>query len=991
MYLIKRILLHILLFFFLSFSSFSKLEIVKDSRGTDFWLTFLPNYHRNWDSNFPWQKYGDSLYIFLAATEPTKGKIEYYSRDGKFFNNEFEIQNPNSMYIFKIPSYDYELIGCNVSEKFYDTPNPIVQTETVAINSFHITSEKEVSAYALNQANKTSDAFLVLPTDVLGNRYFILSYQSDGVSDDSSQTTPSQFAIVAIEDNTNITIYPKTATYRYGTQTQKIVLNKGEVYLVQAKVTPKNLNTDLTGTEIVSSKPIAVFSGHQRATVPISIRPYVNNPSRDILIEQLPPVSTWGKNSIVVPFAKSRREITNGESIFRVLAAEDGTEIYLNGTRVRTLNQGEFYEGVLNKPYFVSSNKPILVGAYKKTCGSGFNYLGDPFFAIMPPVEQYLDEYRVLNAQAAEVDKAIVYLEQYITVIIPKVSWQSFRIDGAALSLRDIIDVPGSQYVYANIKVSDGVHYLSADTTFGVVIYGYGNANSYGYIGGSNFLRLNFLEPQITTLNTDSCFVSKGIAYKKRPQDAPLSKFVVIDSLLLNCELSYFLNKQDTIFFDFRLKDNFQDGRYAVFVSDTMNLGSQVLDVWIPGFTFGIENQPQNVFKEIKAEIATGKDFCFKVPIINYGNLSKVLTSAYLKNTKILPKNFQPTRLNSGERVELLFCFTSNIDTTIVDTLIIENNCFGKKVLAIEITFSTDKEPPKYQILKDSCSKFYEIIVFDSLNSDKGLKKVSIVQQVNCEANILENYPQFVRIQIRIIDFKQDSYIGVSALDSAGNKIELWDTIPGFTLKVASDIEVPINVGKYYIGHIVCKDFPLYNYGNFPIIIDRAYFINNIEFSIIPSNFPIIVPPKTIFPLTFCFNPTTVGNTWDTLVVEYDKFCVLWDFPFFGEGKEILLESQSKCNVTVTSKITKVNNLSKKVNLYPNPGTEIIYLEPKENSEFLELEIFDLYGKILLHNFFKIENNSILEINISALVQGVYYIRVSDRQGNIEHFLFQKL
>ncbi|MFN3306334.1 MAG: hypothetical protein ACK42Z_04000, partial [Candidatus Kapaibacteriota bacterium] len=68
-----------------------------------------------------------------------------------------------------------------MSGTLYNNPVPEIQTETVVLNSFHVVCEKKVSVYGLSQAVTTSDAFIVLLTNVLGNRYFILSYPSDGI------------------------------------------------------------------------------------------------------------------------------------------------------------------------------------------------------------------------------------------------------------------------------------------------------------------------------------------------------------------------------------------------------------------------------------------------------------------------------------------------------------------------------------------------------------------------------------------------------------------------------------------------------------------------------------------------------------------------------------------------------------------------------------------------------------------------------------------
>jgi hypothetical protein len=993
-----------LLFFIIFFANFShlisKIDIVKDSRGTDFWLTFLPNYHNNYYERDPKLKYGDSLYIFIASQEPTRGKIEYKDQEGIPFVYEFEITDPSKMHIFSVPSYYFELKGFNLSIVIVEQNNKDCQTEKISPNSFHITTEKEVSVYALNQAVTTSDAFMVLPTDVLGKRYFILSYNSDGSFGSPTtiegSSTPSQFAIVATEDSTYVSIYPACETFGKGFQYQQVFMNRGDVYLVQASITYAYQNNDLTGTEIVASKPIAVFSGHQRATVPISTKKQTNNPSRDILIEQLPPVSTWGKNSIVIPLAKSSNESSLGNNLFRVLAAEDNTDIYIDGVRVGTLKQGGFYEGNLNRPYYISSNKPILVGVFKKTCGSGgTGTLGDPFFAIMPPVEQYMDEYRVINSQAYEYDSFFgnygkVYQEQYISIIIPKVSWQSLRIDNSSLALADIKDVPNSEYVYATIRVSDGVHYIKADTGFGVLIYGYGGANSYGYIGGSNYLILNYLEPQITTLKVDTCFVSKGIAYKNRPRDAALRDFVVVDSLLFNAELYQMENRSDTIKFAFRLLDKFKDGRYGVYVVDTMNLVSQLLVEWIRGFTLGVEGKQPGEVISISGETATGKDFCFDLPIFNFGRFPQNLNALYLKNTKIFPKNFSPQSVEPSQKVNFQFCFTFPSDTIIVDTLVIENECAQIPVAAVNVTFATDKFPPKVLFSSDSCMQTIEIVVADSLSFDKGLKSVEITEKLNCETDIINEFPRKAKINIRIIDFRKDAYIKIVSEDLAGNKIEYEKEIPGFTLSFAQDFESPVQIGSYFLGDIVCAELPLFNNGRNHLIIDRAYFLRNLEFSVAPSSLPIVIPPQGKIDFRYCFNPLTSGNIVDTLVIEYTPFCISMKIPFVGAGKTIDLTTNSNCNVPLSSKITSRTNQSGSVQVYPIPVGDILYVDTSPLSDLAcQIQIFDILGSLLFEKVFE-KGMGLLELDLRNLSPGMYSLIMKFEGGLIKRTNFEK-
>lgn len=200
-----------LLLFLLTFSfNQSSAQEEFDTKGTDFWLAYLPNYHNNYNDPVPSVRKGDSLYIFIVAEKPTIGVIEYTNRDGKTFSNNFQINDPKVIYTFKVSYWDFEVFGYNLSGNLVSSSNPKNQSEKVGKNSFHIMTDNEVTVYAHSQAVTTSDAFLVLPTDVLGTEYLILTYKSD-------RDTPSQFLIVASEDNTRVEINPSKPTRNNGT------------------------------------------------------------------------------------------------------------------------------------------------------------------------------------------------------------------------------------------------------------------------------------------------------------------------------------------------------------------------------------------------------------------------------------------------------------------------------------------------------------------------------------------------------------------------------------------------------------------------------------------------------------------------------------------------------------------------------------------------------------------------------------------------------
>ncbi|MDZ7775073.1 MAG: hypothetical protein U5L09_05390 [Bacteroidales bacterium] len=82
-------------------------------------------------------------------------------------------------------------------------------------------------------------------------------------------------------------------------------------------------------------------------------------PSFHIIVEQIPPVSTWGNNFVTYPL--EGRE--NGDT-WRILSSQNNNEIYINGEMIETLNFGDFYETILVDPVTINSAKPVLVMQY---------------------------------------------------------------------------------------------------------------------------------------------------------------------------------------------------------------------------------------------------------------------------------------------------------------------------------------------------------------------------------------------------------------------------------------------------------------------------------------------------------------------------------------------------------------------------------------------------------------------------------------------------
>ena len=323
----------------------------------------------------------------------------------------------------------------------------------------------------------------------LGTDYVAMSYRNGSLQG-------SEFALVATADSTSVTVTPAaTAGNRPGGVSYTVSLNQGQTYQLQ-KLLPipqagQIADTDLTGSFIHADKPIAFFSGHQCAFVP------QNAGTCDWLVEQIPPVDTWGSHFVTMPLAGR-----TGGDLFRFLAATDNTHVSVNGSLVATLNKGGFYEQVLSQPSEIGSDNPILVAQFAQGHGISGGPNGaddaDPMMSLVVPYDQFGGNATVMSApSAADFDA------HFINVVAPASGKGSVLLDGQAIPVASFIDIGSSGFSGAQLAVAPGSHTVTGSVPFGTVAYGFGLFNAYGY-NGSMCLATTKANSTITLTPTNS-------------------------------------------------------------------------------------------------------------------------------------------------------------------------------------------------------------------------------------------------------------------------------------------------------------------------------------------------------------------------------------------------------------------------------------------------------------------------------------------------------
>lgn len=368
--------------------------------------------------------------------------------------------------------------------RVYTFPRLDVDGTGITNHSFRLQSDWPVVAYQFNPLNNvgvfSNDASLLLPAEALGTEYFVMSWPTAPVPPQLG--LPPQhgyFTVVATgQGSTEVVVVPSALVsagpdlpqMEAGVE-QRFTLEQYEVLNLQADGSNLFAINDLTGTSVRASQPVAVFGGHEEAVVG-------DGCCAEHLEEQLFPVDTWGDQYQAV-----QSEPRGGsQDLWRVLAAEDGTEVRTvppqPGADFFTLQRGQWREIQTGDSFEIIADKPILVGQYLQSQEVTADYLGDPAMILAVPIIQYRDTYLVLTPAG--------YQEDWLTVVRPVGA--EVRLDGVPLAPGGFRPFGFGAYEYAWIPVEDGPHVLEGDLPFGLMAHGYSTAVSYGYPAGLNLL-----------------------------------------------------------------------------------------------------------------------------------------------------------------------------------------------------------------------------------------------------------------------------------------------------------------------------------------------------------------------------------------------------------------------------------------------------------------------------------------------------------------------
>ena len=462
------------------------------SSGTDFWMMFNSNLTS-----------GARRELYISSKVSTTATVEIPSVS---FFQEFIVEAD-------------QVLTVDLTTVLPATPFTAGASNNVINYGVNVFSDDEISLYYLNHASFSTDASIVFPTNALGTHYQTTSYGGEGAS-------WPLFSVLATEDNTTVTIDPSQRHF-FGSELKsrgeiyEVVLNQGEFYQVLV-----NGSEDLSGTDIKSDKPVAVYGGNWCTFVTSRL-------ACDHIVEQLPPINSLGASYMTLPLASRFLGDT-----FSVHAVEDDTYIFLNGQIETYLNKGESYIQILDGANLIESNNPIQVMQFS----NGTDYddyvdgvsdkFGDPFMLAVPAEEQYVGQY-VFTTPAQG------YSRNFVNVISRSRSRHTVTIDGESIEESAWQAITGTEFVGAQVQINLGSHTASSIEPFGLYVYGFEQYISYGYLGGMAFasdvlaasveLSASSSQPMI---GDELCVTANVQNDQSLPQAQAQVRFVVSNSVL---------------------------------------------------------------------------------------------------------------------------------------------------------------------------------------------------------------------------------------------------------------------------------------------------------------------------------------------------------------------------------------------------------------------------------------------------------------------------
>jgi hypothetical protein len=623
------------------------------SMGRDLWFTMARNYESQ-----------AGKYYELYVTSPNATTVNIQVTGGTATKRAIK---PLEVFAFKIP------LGWEV------TTSGIVEDLAIRVWS----NDADLTAYMLSRNPATSDGMYIIPTIGWGTEYVVAGYHSLYEGFGTTYDYPSEFNIVANQDNTICTIIPSGDIRKTGLPNDVLhqkgvafteTLNRGQVVQYMLTLAQNADDYDVTGSIVRSNKPVGVIGASQCPNIPPEY-PYC-----DHICDMIPPVRTWATTYYSLPFYNRK-----GGDSFLMIGSKKGQTIYFNSVPVTTLDKF----GFLFRPDFVdagtwTSDAPFLLAQYINSTtwvdpvtGTDNNGIGDPAMVVINSKEQYTKEV-VFQTPTITTGSGFTH---YANILVHEDEVLNTTVDGIPISSYPSVSplqIPFSDYIAFRARsLKSGAHHVKSGQGVGVYVYGYGSYDSYAWAGALGTRTFNDPDTIAPVAKPDGICFDAHVDLTDNHTAPPASKILdlILDSIY---NMRYTLDpnfvsggNKEIAFYDMTVIDPNKDAYLRVTTIDGAGNRSVVTSSYQP-MTAVIDPPVLNFGKGV-----TGSPIMKDFTITNTGAVPYKIQSLFLffKTRGFKIENADLSDIPVGGSRLVTVSFEPNTASTVEDTLIVEDGC----------------------------------------------------------------------------------------------------------------------------------------------------------------------------------------------------------------------------------------------------------------------------------------------------------------------------
>jgi hypothetical protein len=442
---------------------------------------------------------------------------------------------PRALEVFKLGPREVD----GSAEGTFDTGSHTALTRA----AFRVRSSFPIVAYQFNPLENvnvfSNDASQLLPVGALSGGYVIAGWPQTIATSSNPQVNFGQdlrafLTIVGTRPNTLVTLRTHARVVPGGPlgaglspgEKVDVVLQPFEVLNLETG----DFGADFTGSEIVASAPVVVYTGSEASDAPTFSALSERSCCADHLEEQNVPLRSVGRRYVSARVPNRSRAVAAAggnvplfpePELVRLVATQPGK------TRITTSLPAPFdrfeLEGVgasqtlrVTGDFVLEASQAtmmVTVQASQEAAGVPRGLPGgDPSLAFVPPVEQWRADYVLLTPDKYAFDFLVIAAPAEAQVFLDglrlgKETCEVAPGDGLTEAMRGrapeflvyrcqlsfpVIDpsLPAPGNVRPG-KQGDGVHRVQSDLPVGVLVYGFDSFVSYAYAGGTDLREVN--------------------------------------------------------------------------------------------------------------------------------------------------------------------------------------------------------------------------------------------------------------------------------------------------------------------------------------------------------------------------------------------------------------------------------------------------------------------------------------------------------------------